>query len=234
MADQSLDDFFAKKDKSKKKKNPDKVKKKKKKAADSSAEAESTLQRTSAADDAEWNDFEDTEADYTGLKIQNLQISARDGDDDKEDGGERKSDEEDEDENGEKRDSSAQGPWNKSAPSQPLPPPEPEPPKPKEEEIPAATKPGKYIPPAARQAMQSGPAAAGGMSRLMPRKKKQAPDLHSDQDFPTLGCAPNADGDTREFQRVVAGGKQTDDVPGSRGPQLQLDNKYTALSSADN
>ena len=82
MADTSLDDFFAKKDKKKKtgkkSKNSDldDVKEKKKDKKKDQDKLNSGLSNNlKGKDDEEWNDFEEEkETDYTGLKIQNMQI----------------------------------------------------------------------------------------------------------------------------------------------------------------
>jgi hypothetical protein len=48
---------------------------------------------------------------------------------------------------------------------------------------------GKYVPPAMRKAQSETPAGtvSGGTSRLGARGKKSAPDVNSQDDFPTLG-----------------------------------------------
>uniref|UniRef100_K1Q7Q0 CDV3-like protein n=1 Tax=Magallana gigas TaxID=29159 RepID=K1Q7Q0_MAGGI len=63
-------------------------------------------------EDEEWVDFEqETEKDYTGLRIQNLQIN-KDKSDQEDEGNDNENDDEC-DENGERREG-AQGPWNVS------------------------------------------------------------------------------------------------------------------------
>jgi len=68
---------------------------------------------------------------------------------------------------------------------------EPEPPKPVEE--PAQKPTGKYVPPSMRRAMDgSSPASSmgGGYGTSRSRLKKTAPNLTSEDDFPTLGGGP--------------------------------------------
>ena len=52
---------------------------------------------------------------------------------------------------------------------------------------------GKYVPPSLRGAMSaSGSSDSPAATRSVPRKKKAAPNLHSEEDFPTLGGGPTA------------------------------------------
>ena len=54
-------------------------------------------------------------------------------------------------------------------------------------------RPGKYVPPSLRGAMSaSGSSDSPAATRQVPRKKKAAPNLHSEEDFPTLGGGPTA------------------------------------------
>ena len=54
-------------------------------------------------------------------------------------------------------------------------------------------RPGKYVPPSLRGAMSaSGSSDSPAATRPVPRKKKAAPNLHSEEDFPTLGGGPTA------------------------------------------
>ncbi|XP_069120414.1 protein CDV3 homolog [Argopecten irradians] len=257
MADTSLDDFFAKKDKSKKKNkskttpsdilskhdnfvsgdDSTKVKKKKKEkdkqnTATSNSDSTNSGNTNQTKEDEEWVDFVDeSEKDYTGLRIQNLQISQKEGEDVEE---EDKDNEKDEDgESGEKRDMS--GPWNVSQSNRPraevapeaTPTPAEEPPK---EEAPKA--PTKYVPPGARGSQASGESGMGTRAAMM-RRKKGAPNLKSEDDFPTLGGgAPEVvswgPSGTGNFERVQGGGKQMED-PSKVNMQLSLGNKYAAL-----
>ncbi|XP_033733180.1 protein CDV3 homolog [Pecten maximus] len=257
MADTSLDDFFAKKDKGKKKSkskttpsdilskhdnfvsgdDTTKVKKKKKEkdkqnAATSNSDSGNTGTAYPRKEDEEWVDFVDeSEKDYSGLRIQNLQISHKEGEDLEED--DKDNDKDDDGESGERRDLS--GPWNVSQSSRPRVEVVPEaPPKPAEEpskeEAPKA--PTKYVPPGARGSQASGESGMGSRAAMM-RRKKGAPNLKSEDDFPTLGggapevasWGPTGSGN---FERVQGGGKQMDD-PSKVNMQLSLGNKYAAL-----
>ncbi|KAK7482352.1 hypothetical protein BaRGS_00026371 [Batillaria attramentaria] len=232
MADSSLDDFFAKKDKSKKKskskmtpvdvlsKADETQKVKKKKAQEKPgglglATSETTTKKDE--EDEEWKDFEEQkEVDYSGLRIHTLQIR----EDEEKDAGD--SDEQGEGEDGEERREGATGPWNKSTatPSPaaaPAPVPEPE-------EKKENTAPKKYVPPAQR------------MAALNPikRGKKEAPNIQSEEDFPTLGGMPGGPSGSssawgaKKYEDSGAGDIESN--PGQRrGVNLSLENKYAAL-----
>lgn len=267
MADSSLDDFFAKKDKSKKKSKSSKltpddilsktdelVKKEKKSKKDKSKSQTSKTTEDNIvtgvidpAEDAEWLEVEDEqEKDYTGLRIANLQVSEKQEDTGDEEVAEENEEEDEDGEAKEKKDTGQQGPWNvKSTPApatiaqgekQPRAPVE-EAPAPKEDST--AKAPAKYIPPAQRAAAA---AAARGESPATPSgptipahlrgRKKAAPNITSEEDFPTLGGgAPPPqpqDSDTRSFEKVQYGGRQTED-PTRLREQLSVANKYAAL-----
>lgn len=255
MADEGLDDFFAKKDKSKKKSkskitpadlDPETAAKqaikkiKKKKAKENQTDKDTGASGTSKPreEDAEWEDFQSEEKDYTGLRIQNLQISTKE-EEDKKSENEAQSDDED-GEGSEKRDTS-QGPWNQQGQTQPTKreePPEPPKPKPKAEEPPAPSpaKSGKYVPPGMRRQMEmSASNAASGTTQSGPRRKKVAPNLMSVEDFPTLGGVPFDEdaADEMVYQRVRAGGK-SEENPRGGAAKLELGNKYHALTNTDN
>lgn len=246
MEDSSLDDFFAKKDKTKKK-NKSKLTpsdilaqqeagiKKSKKKKDKENEAQSE-ERKVTNDDEEWVDFEqETETDYSGLRIQNLQISNKEEEDGEEEVNENENEEDGETK--EKREA-VSGPWHKSQQStQPVhvaPTAVPEPPPP-EPETPKEDKPklGKYVPPGARAGGQS---ASGTPTRPTPRRKKTAPNLHSEDDFPTLGGGNTPEikswGSSSEsrgdFEKVQSGGRNIDDS-NKVSQQLSLGNRYSSL-----
>nr|XP_022335231.1 protein CDV3 homolog [Crassostrea virginica] len=263
MAESSLDDFFAKKDKSKKKSKSkitpgdilsqqEKELGSKKKTKKKNKENESTQSSGSGAEsgsrkieeDEEWVDFEqETEKDYSGLRIQNLQIN-KDKSDQEDEGNENENDDEC-DENGERREG-AQGPWNasqgQSAQGQQPPPPQQQPapqaaaaPAPAEESKSDTTpaRPGKYVPPSLRGAMSaSGSSDSPAATRQVPRKKKAAPNLHSEEDFPTLGGGPTAaelsELSGSSFNKVQFGGKNVED-PNKAQQSLSLGNKFSAL-----
>lgn len=252
MADANLDDFFAKKDKTKKKskakytandilaqqetetkskKTGAKKKKAKDKLSKENPQAKSNSKEDKKAEDEEWADFqEEEEADYSGLRIKELQISKEEeeerenteGDDDIEDDG-----------SGEKstKKSTVQGPWNIQNAPQPIKEPEPvksepEPIKePVKDDTPA--KPAKYIPPAARQAALLPKSIAPQRGR-----KKNAPNIQSEEDFPTLGGAgpdPEFERNRGTYEQVRGGHRQSDDH--KQSVKLQLGNKFDALST---
>lgn len=254
MAESSLDDFFAKKDKSKKKSKttkltpddilaksdePVKKDKKSKKEKTKSQTPKSTTDINSVPD-AEWLEVEDEkETDYTGLRIANLQVGDKDQDTGDEEVVEENGEEYEDGETREKKDTGQQGPWNVKAtpnPTTPAPAPVEVPSAPKDDSTPKA--PTKYIPPAQRAAAA---AAASGGGSSMPsgptvpahlRRKRVAPNITSEQDFPTLGggapAPPPHDSDSRSFEKVHYGGKQMED-PTKLSQQLSLGNKYAAL-----
>ncbi|ELU02129.1 hypothetical protein CAPTEDRAFT_222477 [Capitella teleta] len=253
MAEKDLDSFFAKKDKSKKK-NKSKItiddltpdssigigsisstptvltseKKKKKKSKDKVKDKEpSSAKAISKEEDAEWNDFESEEVDYSGLKIQNLQIASKE----EEEVNEEREGNSDTDEDGEKREKGQDGPWNKATGEGAL---QQEmaheaPPTRKEEApAPAPVKSGKYVPPSMR-----GRTDNPEPLRRVPKSRKVAPDLRNQDEFPSLGANPlpqEIDTDPRQFERVRQGGKY-DDSHQRSAPRLQLGNKYASLSN---
>ncbi|XP_062588539.1 protein CDV3 homolog [Saccostrea cucullata] len=253
MAESSLDDFFAKKDKSKKKSKSKitpgdilsqqekelgsvkKEKKKKKKDGESTQTSASGAEgQTNKTEDDEWVDFEqETEKDYTGLRIQNLQIN-KDKSDQEDEGNENENDEEC-DENGERREG-AQGPWNvregQTTQQQPAPQAAAAPP-PVEESKSDTTpaRPGKYIPPSMRGGAMS-TSSTDSPARPTPRRKKAAPNLSSEEDFPTLGGGPTpaelSELSGSSFNRVQSGGKTMED-PSKAHQSLSLGNKFSAL-----
>ncbi|XP_064613151.1 protein CDV3 homolog A-like [Liolophura sinensis] len=128
MADASLDDFFAKKDKRTKKskgkltptellvkqeseqQKSQKKKKDKDKSQNRQTQSSSTTGTSTAVaqEDQEWKEFEEeTEKDYTGLRIQNLQISKEEED---EESDKRDSDDDGEREEGKDRRDGKEGP----------------------------------------------------------------------------------------------------------------------------
>ncbi|GFS20234.1 CDV3-like protein [Elysia marginata] len=224
MADSSLDDFFAKKDKSKKKlkvkgdgDDTTKQTKKEKKKRDKESSGLGSNNILGNQEDEEWKDFEEEKkADYTGLRIQTLQIAAKE-EQDKESGD---CDDDGDDEDGENRGKKdgASGPWAKNnttvpEPSQPIVQAE------AVKESPAAAKvPGKYVPPAQRAAAMS---SASSHPMANSRRKKEAPNMNSEVDFPTLGGAPAG--------RAQGSYDYIDTTGGRKGVNLTLENKFAAL-----
>ncbi|KAH9498200.1 hypothetical protein Btru_007934 [Bulinus truncatus] len=229
MAETSLDDFFAKKDKSKKKSKPktgtgsgdvdtglkSTKKEKKSKEKDKQSSSGGTLSVTlNPQEDEEWKDFEEEkEKDYSGLRIQNLQIT-KDLDDRESAEGDDNRDDED-GENRDKRDS-ASGPWNKSN-AQQTPASSLAHPAEANKEEPVQKTPGKYVPPAQRHsnATPSFPTS---------RKKKEAPNVNSEEDFPTLGGATKG----QQYSNT-ASGDVIENPHHRKGANLTLENKFSAL-----
>lgn len=262
MEESGLDDFFAKKDKSKKKsKNkvtvsdilakqeqvpedekpkPKKIVKKKK-DKEKPTQKNSTEPKKEGEGDEEWVDYEEkSEVDYTGLRIQNLQITAAKED---EDGQEKEGGSDGEDGEGGERREGSQGPWQKiqaeaaaaaAAAAEAAPEPEPQP-EPVKEVAPVRS--GKYVPPGARSGDSSG---GPSISRAaLNRKKKIAPNLQSQSDFPTLGGGPgdSADGynapTQAQFEVVRSGGGRHAEDPRVQKTKVEIGNKYDALTGED-
>jgi len=185
---------------------------------------------------------EETTKDYSGLRIQNFQLSQREQ--------EEKERQEREGENGEDGEDSenrggSQGPWkqtqNKTAPAPPI---IPEPARDTDKDtskdtskdtLGTGTKTGKYVPPGARQALRTtgtplsyttGGGGSGGQ-----RRKKTAPNVDSQEDFPSLGTASQDASDMVEFERVGRGGGRQIEDPSTQISKLSLENKYGALDS---
>ncbi|XP_076180120.1 protein CDV3 homolog [Ptiloglossa arizonensis] len=242
MAD--LDDFFAKKDrkkaKGKKFTTTDEIAKKleetgkrleKSKMKDKPVNPESEETQQIEEED-EWREFKEEKKDYTGLKIGNLTLNESiDVDSDEEKGtGDNSSD-------GESGEAGTKhfGPWKKPD----VPPPQPEvvevaaaPPPP-----PQATSGSSYKPPHLRnvQTVAASPRQRG---------KNIAPDIHSEEYFPTLnskqqqGIEPAGPWARRKrdegmFEEVRnKGGSRSYSMQDSQtqAPKLSLGNKYGALS----
>ncbi|XP_800782.2 protein CDV3 homolog [Strongylocentrotus purpuratus] len=193
-------------------------------------------------DDDEWTDFrDDSQKDYSGLKIQALQVT------DEPPVGEEE--EEEVDENGEiikTKGQGASGPWNRTAETArapapaptPAPAPAPAPEPVKEEPKPAVTSGGKYVPPNRRGAgaggeSSSSPAAAA--ARLGMARKGKAPQLNSEFEFPTLAASSDLVKHSNKvedatFSTVTKGGQAVDGAS-SKGGNLQLGNRYAALEN---
>ncbi|KAL7374005.1 hypothetical protein ABVT39_019503 [Epinephelus coioides] len=170
--EKSLDDFFAKRDKKKKKEKgkgkdtaagpTSAVMKKTKKEKEKSAKNEN--QDTQIEKDEEWKDFEQKEVDYSGLRLQALQIS-----DEKE---EEEYEKEEVGEDGEiilVSGDKMSGPWNKSG-AAPAPAAAPV----QEVEEPESKPAGVYRPPGAR------------LSNARRAPTQGPPEIFSDAQFPSL------------------------------------------------
>ncbi|XP_067342314.1 protein CDV3 homolog isoform X2 [Channa argus] len=218
--EKSLDDFFAKRDKKKKKekgKGKESVAgpassavKKNKKEKEKSTKNES--QDSQIEKDEEWKEFEQKEVDYSGLRLQALQMS-----DEKE---EEEYEKEEVGEDGEiilVSGDKVSGPWNKSGVAPP----------PvalvEDVEVPEAKPSGVYRPPGAR---------------LTTTKRVQSqgpPEIYSDTQFPSL-LATAKHVETRKdreiektFEVVKHRNRGREETSGASMQHLQLDNQYAIL-----
>lgn len=217
MADSSLDQFFAKKDKSKKKtkgmattdqagkktedsggKNSDKsVKKDREKQDNSTGKVPSVIASLEQGDE-EWNDFEEEkEVDYSGLRIQALTIAEKE----KEEQELRDQQDEDGEDGCPSSGDQQSGPWKMAAASAqqgqvsspPEPEPEPEVPPPRIEPEPKeAPKSGQpkaaYVPPHLRSGGSRSTTSGPSAARRL-AGGRQTYDFTSEDQFPTLGAA---------------------------------------------
>ncbi|XP_077592215.1 protein CDV3 homolog isoform X2 [Stigmatopora nigra] len=223
-SEKSLDDFFAKRDK-KKKKDKGKAKetssssmgfKKTRKENEKSSKGDGS--DPNMEKDEEWKEFEQKEVDYSGLRLQSMQISDEKDEEDYEDG------EQNEGEDGDALvvagGDKVSGPWNKST-SVPAPPPPVE-----EAEVPESKPSGVYRPPGARN-----PSSRRGPTQ-------GPPEIFNDAQFPSL-MATGKQVETRRdrdmekpFEMVKHKGRGREDAntgPGAPVPHLQLDNQYAVL-----
>ncbi|OXU25737.1 hypothetical protein TSAR_012406 [Trichomalopsis sarcophagae] len=252
MADADLDDFFAKKDRKKakgkkfttteeiaKKLEEKKIEKPKPKEKPVNPEGGDEIQQVEEEEE-EWKEFEEEKKDYTGLKIGNLNVVEKvdKNYDDERNAGETGSDGESGDGDGKHS-----GPWKKAdAPSQAAEP-EPQPPRPQPVAAPApaaGTGSSSYRPPHVRN-----PPPSYDRERPIgrPRGKNIAPDINSEEYFPTLNSKQPAneatgawgrkkrDEGTFEEVRNRGGTYRTYSTPEtqSQAPKLSLGNKYGAL-----
>ncbi|AWP17045.1 putative protein CDV3 -like isoform 3 [Scophthalmus maximus] len=219
--EKSLDDFFAKRDKKKKKekgkgKEPapgpmsaamKKTKKEKEKTT------KSDNQDSQVEKDEEWKEFEQREVDYSGLRLQALQMS-----DEKE---EEEYEKEEFGEDGEiilVSGDKVSGPWNKSGGA---PPPAAVPVE--EEEVPESKPSGVYRPPGARlTSSRRGPSQG-------------PPEIFNDTQFPSL-MATAKHVETRKdremektFEVVKHRNRGREETGGTSMQHLQLDNQYAIL-----
>ncbi|XP_015342533.1 protein CDV3 homolog isoform X2 [Marmota marmota marmota] len=167
-------------------------------------------------DEDEWKEFEQKEVDYSGLRVQAMQISEKEEDDN-----EKREDPGDNWEEGgggggiEK----SSGPWNKTAPVQ-------APPTPvvvTETPEPAMTS-GVYRPPGARLTTT--------------RKTPQGPpEIYSDTQFPSLqSTAKHVESRKdkemeKNFEVVRHKNRGRDEVSKNQALKLQLDNQYAVLEN---
>ncbi|XP_033494373.1 protein CDV3 homolog isoform X2 [Epinephelus lanceolatus] len=219
--EKSLDDFFAKRDKKKKKEKgkgkdtaagpTSAVVKKTKKEKEKSAKNEN--QDTQIEKDEEWKDFEQKEVDYSGLRLQALQIS-----DEKE---EEEYEKEEVGEDGEiilVSGDKMSGPWNKSG-AAPAPAAAPV----QEVEEPESKPAGVYRPPGAR------------LSNARRAPTQGPPEIFSDAQFPSL-LSTAKHTETRKdremektFEVVKHRNRGREESGGASMQHLQLDNQYAIL-----
>ncbi|KAM3928823.1 protein CDV3 homolog [Leptodactylus fuscus] len=231
--ERSLDDFFAKRDK-KKKKDKGGGSAVSKGAAKATDGAQSTLTSLSGLakvskkdksnkseaqdtqqekEDDEWKEFEQKEVDYSGLRIQSLQISNEKEDEE----GEKKEEQGvDWEEAGGCGSDKTSGPWNKSAPA-------PAPISVVTEAPEPAQPTGVYRPPAARMSAPQ-------------RKPQGPPEIFSDTQFPSLQATAKhiesrRDKDMEKTFEIVKHKNRAREEAAAKNQavQLQLDNQYAVL-----
>lgn len=208
--DKSLEEFFAKKSKSKKSKSKSKNFTTSKDIADKKQLTQSAVEEQSEVTpkvvsqvEEQWKDFEaPAEMDYTGLRVQALQID------------EEKEREEEKDEDnyecgeGEEqaRGESSSGPWSKSS-AQPSAAPE--------SSEPVVSRPtGRYIPGAFKE-------------KFRRERVGVAPDISSQAAFPSLSSAAT-DKNRPDFEMVKRGNKTKDSSLEGHGT-VNLENRYDSL-----
>uniref|UniRef100_A0A0A9YQB2 Protein CDV3 n=1 Tax=Lygus hesperus TaxID=30085 RepID=A0A0A9YQB2_LYGHE len=196
-----LDDFFAKKDRKKSKgkkfatadeiakkleesgRRSEKLKKEKKEEVDEQG-------NTVVQDEDEWREFEEEKKDYSGLKIQNLTLADYDNWEEGGSGGEDEEGGMEENEQGEMVPKKKAGPWRVIQ--------NPTPAVAEEEPAPvaAAVQPqppqqqssSTYVPPSLRNANRTSAASSTPFNQKLMRRKV-APDVRSEEAFPTLSAA---------------------------------------------
>ncbi|XP_042255682.1 protein CDV3 homolog isoform X3 [Thunnus albacares] len=221
--EKSLDDFFAKRDKKKKKEKgkgkesaagpTSSVLKKTKKEKEKSTKNENQDAQIEKEDE-EWKEFEQKEVDYSGLRLQALQIS-----DEKE---EEDYEKEEVGEDGEiilVSGDKVSGPWNKSG----APPPPPAAAPVEDVEVPEAKPAGVYRPPGAR------------LTTTKRSHTQGPPEIFSDAQFPSL-LATAKHVETRKdremektFEVVKHRNRGREESGGASMQHLQLDNQYAIL-----
>ncbi|XP_058275971.1 protein CDV3 homolog isoform X2 [Hirundo rustica] len=228
--ERSLDDFFAKRDKKKRKEKSSRSA-----AAASSAssagsnaaggpagaprptEGGGSSAKAASKEEDDWKEFEQKEEiDYSGLRVQSMQISEKE--DDESEKREEPSDSWEETGGGGGGVDRSSGPWNKSAPA-PAPVVEPivtETPEPVQTG-------GVYRPPGARE---------GGRPR---RAQQGPPEIYSDTQFPSLQSTAKLVDSRKDkemeksFEVVKYKTRGRDEVSKNQALKLQLDNQYAVL-----
>jgi len=229
---EDLDDFFAKKDKKKKSKTKDKKEEKKIKKKDKVESsvildgedigADTVIEEHPVHDAEQWSDFqEEKETDYSGLKIQNLEIQEV-----PETGADSQNEEDGEDGSGQ------QGPWKRpqAAPQQPekqeveIPVPEP---------VVAAPASSGYVPPHLRTSAVKVVPRAG----VAGRGRRGAPDLKNEENFPSLAAGMSGEVSVQKLEwakkgfESVKSGASRSAGQNSEAPKITMGNRFDALSS---
>ncbi|XP_055661443.1 protein CDV3 homolog isoform X1 [Falco peregrinus] len=235
--ERSLDDFFAKRDKKKRKEKSSRGAAAASSASNAASNAAGAAAATGGArpadgsssgaaasnagsaktatkEEDDWKEFEQKEEiDYSGLRVQSMQISEKE--DDESEKREEPGDNWEETGGGVDRSS---GPWNKSAPA-PAPVVEPivtETPEPVQTG-------GVYRPPGARE---------GGRPR---RAQQGPPEIYSDTQFPSLQSTAKLVDSRKDkemeksFEVVKHKTRGRDEVSKNQALKLQLDNQYAVL-----
>lgn len=246
MASEDLDNFFAKKDKGKKSKSKSKfttgelfAKQKKetklgekKKKENETQEYKPTSSEKKAESDEDWNEVKDEEVDLSGLKVKELQMSSRE---DADSPGDKDSDAESVDEDGERKGKPGVWDTSDSAPvkvhrAEPKPKPAPPPPEPESD----GAGPKKYVPPGVRAAAAAGLNPSSLKPTVLARKKRTAPNLRSEEDFPTLGGESRFDADyenNKSLFETVGRSRGAQEQTKQQYKDLELGNKFGALSN---
>lgn len=182
------------------------------------AQAEADEVVTPAPAGEEWRDFDEDTPDYSGLRVQNMQLSAP----------EANGDEEDEAEEEEGAEGAAPGPWKDvQAPAAAAPAPAAA--AAEEEAALPGVAAGRYVPPSLRNRP-----AAGAVPTRGGKRNKAAPNIGSQDDFPTLGDRPPSEEagalKAAGFERVSQqkGGARYAEEQSSR---IELGNKFGALQA---
>jgi len=194
---------------------------KKKKGAKSDEAVAGTKSEKPRVQGDDWNDFEEEkEKDYSNLKIQSLQVTEENSQDNDEEYG-NEGDDEDGGGGGKKK---GDGKWNVPTPVPEAAPVEPE----------APTLPGthnvvggKYVPPSVKR---SNMMAMG--QKVNTRKPLAAPDIQSKAAFPTLSAANqdlSASNRSTDFEAVRGGVKTREARIDESKAGLELGNRYGSL-----
>ncbi|KAM9575366.1 protein CDV3 homolog isoform 1-T1 [Guaruba guarouba] len=234
--ERSLDDFFAKRDKKKRKEKSGRGAAAAASSAASSASgaaggarpadgsgsgaaaSNAGSAKTATKEEDDWKEFEQKEEiDYSGLRVQSMQISEKEDEKDDDESEKREDHSDHWEETGGGVDRSS-GPWNKSAPA-PAPVVEPvvtEAPEPVQTG-------GVYRPPGARE---------GGRPR---RAQQGPPEIYSDTQFPSLQSTAKLVDSRKDkemeksFEVVKHKTRGRDEVSKNQALKLQLDNQYAVL-----